>query len=222
MSVETGAPRDLLDSHPETAYFWGRVVGDGAVSPDGVTVRTRDETAADRLAAVAGGASVDHRILEREYAHDTTVTRREDRYAVQVHGPVGERAAAAFGLPLADQPGGYRLDVLAAHDRQLLRGLLEGCGTVCFKSSAGTVGVSFVHDDRRLLERVRALLADATVETPVGDLAETSSGGHWFGLEDGAAPAFGAWVYEGSESTGLFAPTRRRKLHRSIEQAEAY
>ncbi|MFQ3320450.1 MAG: hypothetical protein ACI80F_002533, partial [Natronomonas sp.] len=60
------------------------------------------------------------------------------------------------------------------------------------------------------------------VEAPCGDLSETASGGYWFGVDDDAAPAFGEWVYEGSENTGLFAPSRRRKLRRSVEQAEGY
>jgi hypothetical protein len=220
MSVETGTPSDLLDAHPETAYFWGRVIGDGEVTADSVTVRTTDETAAGRLAAIAGADRIDHRIVAREYAHDTSVTRREDDYTVQVHGPVGDRAAAALGLPFGGAPGGYRLDVLAAHDRQLLRGLLEGCGTVCFKSDAGAVGVSFVHEDRALLETVGRLLGDLPVAAPHGELSETSSGGHWFGLDDDAVPRVGGWLYEGSERSGLFAPSRRRKLERSIERAE--
>lgn len=222
MSVETGAPKNLLDAHPETAYFWGRVIGDGGVDTDCVTVRTADETAAERLAAVAGADGIDHRIVEREYAHDTSITRTEDTYTVQTHGGVGDRAAAALGLPFEGEPGGYRLDALADHDRQLLRGLLEGCGTVCFKSSEGTVGISFVHDDRRLLERIQGLLDGVPVETPHGEVSETSSGGFWFGLDEQAAPAFGEWVYEGSENTGLFAPSRRRKLRKSLEQAEGY
>jgi hypothetical protein len=222
MSVETGAPKNLLDAHPETAYFWGRVIGDGEVTGDGVTVRTNDETAAERLAAVAGADGIDHRIVDREYAHDTAITRSEDTYTVQALGGVGDRAAAALGLPFEGDSGGYRLDALAKHDRQLLRGLLEGCGTVCFKSSAGTVGISFVHDDRKLLERTRKRIEATPVEAPCGDLSETASGGYWFGVDDDAAPAFGEWVYEGSENTGLFAPSRRRKLRRSVEQAEGY
>jgi len=27
MSVEIGAPANMLAAHPETAYFWGRVAG---------------------------------------------------------------------------------------------------------------------------------------------------------------------------------------------------
>ena len=220
MSVETGSPRDLLERHPETAYFWGRVVGDGDVSTDCVTVRTADETAARRLAAIAGAECVDHRIREREYAHDTAITRQEDIYTVQVLGSLGDRASASLGLPLDDGPGGYRLDVFDDHRRQLLRGLLEGCGTVCFKSSSDSVGVSFVHDRRRLLERVKGLLADLPVDAPAGSISETSSGGHWFGLDDGAVPEVGPWLYEGSEGSGLFSPPRRRKLRRSLDRAE--
>jgi len=219
MSIETGTPADLLASHPETAYFWGRVMGDGDLTEGCVRVRTNDGTAARRLAAIAGAEQVDHRITTREYAHDTSVTRREDEYTVQVFGDLAGRASAALGLPCDGDPGGYRLDALRDHDRQLLRGLLEGCGTVCFKSSAGTVGISFVHDDRRLLTRIRERLDEIPVEAPTGDLAETSSGGYWFGVEDDAVPAVGPWLYEGSESSGLFAPSRRRKLEKSLDRA---
>ncbi len=238
MSIETDAPTNLLDSHPETAYLWGRVIGDGEVTADGVTVRTNDEDAAERLAGIAGSesskegergasrpassASVDHDTIEREYAHDTSITRSEDSYTVQIHGPVGDRAAAALGLPFEGDPGGYRLDTLEDYDRQLLRGLLEGCGTVCFKSSSGTVGISFVHDDRTALERIQGLLDSVDVDAPYGEISETSSGGYWFGLDDEAAPAFGEWLYDGSDATGLFAPSRRRKLKRSVEEATAY
>jgi hypothetical protein len=219
VSIETGTPGDLLERHPETAYFWGRVVGDGEVGPESVTVRASDETAARRLAAIAGADQVDHRIRERQYAHDTSVTRTEDEYTVQVLGGVGERAGASLGLPLEGEPGGYRFDVFRDQRRQLLRGLLEGCGTVCFKSSSGTVGVSFVHEDRRLLERVGSLLEAIPVAAPRGDVADTSSGGHWFGVDDDAVPGLGAWLYDGSEETGLFSPSRRRKLRRGIERA---
>jgi hypothetical protein len=220
VSVETGVPRDLLASHPETAYFWGRVVGDGDLGEDSVTVRASDETAARRLAAIAGAEQVDKRIREREYAHDTSITRTEEEYTVQVFGDLSRRAAAAFGLPSDGQPGGYRLDAVADHDRQLLRGLLEGCGTICFKSSAGTVGLSFVADDRRLLERIQGLLDGLDVDAPYDEVSETSSGGYWFGVEDAAVPTVGPRLYEGCEETGLFAPSRRRKLQRSLDQAE--
>jgi hypothetical protein len=219
---ETDTPSDLLDSHPETAYFWGRVIGDGEVTSNGVTVRTSDETAAERLAAIAGADTVEHDTVKRAYAHDTSITRSEDSYTVQIHGSIGDRAAAAFGLPFEGSPGGYRLDALTNDDRQLLRGLLEGCGTVCFKSSSGTVGISFVHDDRKLLQTVQSLLDDAAIDAPYGEISETSSGGYWFGVDDAAAPAAGEWLYERSENTGLFAPSRRRKLKRSVEEADAY
>lgn len=220
MSIETGTPADMLESHPETAYFWGRVVGDGELTSDCVTVRAGHETAARRLAAIAGAEQVDHRIVEREYAHDTSVTRTSDEYTIQVFGPLADRAGAALGLPIDGDAGGYRLDALADHDRQLLRGLLEGCGTICFKSDAGAVGLSFVHDDRAVLERIDGLLADLPVDAPTGEIGETSSGGYWFGVADEAVPELGPWLYEGSEASGLFDPERRRKLTRSLEQAE--
>ncbi|NIC00209.1 cobalamin biosynthesis protein [Halobacterium sp. R2-5] len=213
------APDSALAAHPETAYFWGHVAGAGDLAESCVTVETSDEAVADRLAAIAGGERTDHRVTEREYAHDTSVTRREDEYTVQVFGDLAGRAAAAFGLPISGEAGGYRLDALREYDRQLLRGLVESCGTVCFKSSSGTVGVSFVHEDRALLDSVQSLLDDAPVDAPYDDAAEASSG-YYFGVADDAVPELGAWLYEGSEESGLFAPSRRRKLRRSLEQAD--
>jgi hypothetical protein len=218
MAAVSESPRDMLARHPETAYFWGRVAGDGDLTSDCVTVRASDETAARRLAAIAGAEQVDARIVDREYAHDPSVTRTEEEYTVQVFGDLAGRAGASLGLPLDGEPGGYRLDTFDEYRRQLLRGLLEGCGTVCFKSDAGAVGVSFVHGDRRLLERIQGLLAALPVDAPHGEVGDASTG-YWFGIDDDAVPAVGPWLYEGSAESGLFSPSRRRKLRRSLEQA---
>jgi hypothetical protein len=217
----TPAPAaDLLAASPATAYFWGRVAGDGDLTHDCVTVRTGDDTAADALAAVAGANRTDHRVAARESAHDASIVRYEDEYELQVIGAPAERAGAALGLPLDGQPGGYRFDAFADHRAPLVRGLLEACGTVCFRESAGAVGISFVHGDDRLLETVRALLDAADPHLPTDDLAESSSGGYWFGLADDADVAgFARWVYAGSDASGLYATERRRKLRRSVERA---
>ncbi|ARS90328.1 cobalamin biosynthesis protein [Natrarchaeobaculum aegyptiacum] len=211
-------PPDPLAGHPATAYFWGHVAGSGDVSATGLEVVTNDEASAQVLAAIAGG-DVAHDTVSREYAHDASITRTEDEYTLSIDGLLGRSSPRS--LPV-DGRGGYRFGAFARHDRDLLRGLLEGCGTICFKSSSGTVGISFVHDDRELLERCRALIADCPVDAPTDDLAETSSGGYWFGVEDDAAPAFGTWLYETCEETGCFAPSRRRKLEASLEQAAGY
>jgi hypothetical protein len=222
--ASTPAPAaDLLAATPETAYFWGRVVGDGDLSADCVTVRTGDETAADALAAVAGADSRSHETTARESAHDASVVRYEDKYELQVFGNVAHRAGAAFGLPFDGQPGGYRLDAFADHRAQLLRGVLEACGTVCFRESSNSVGVSFVHDDDRLLETVRSQLTAAEPHVPTDDLSEISSGGYWFGLADDAdAAAFAEWVYDGSDASELYADGRRQKLRRSVERATGH
>ncbi len=215
-------PPDPLVGHPATAYFWGHVAGSGDVSADGIRVVTNDERSAQVLAAIAGG-NVSHETNSREYAHNRSITRTEDEYTLSIEagddGLLGRESQ--LSLPV-DGRGNYRFSAFSSHDRELLRGLLEGCGTICFKSKSGTVGISFVHDDRELLERTRELIADCPVEAPMGDLSETSSGGYWFGVDDDAAPAFGNWLYETSEATGYAAPSRRRKLERSLELADAY
>ena len=215
------APSGLLASHPDTAYFWGHVAGTGDVDRERLTVETTDGTCAERLAAIAGGGEIDHDRIDRPYAHDTDLTKAEDEYTVTVSGGVAAQGCAAFGLPTGEERGGYRFDALSEHRRQLLRGLLESCGTVCFKSSAGVVGISFVHDDRALLETVDQLLEACPVDAPTGEISATSSGGYWFGIDDDAAGAFGEWVYDGSDDRDLFAPTRRRKLEGSLERAAA-
>ena len=225
---------DLLAVSPQTAYFWGRVAGDGEVSEDSITVRTNDERAADALAAIAGidRTEDDHRVAARESAHNASIVRFEDEFEVQVFGSVGDRASAALGLPLDGQPGGYRFDTVEEYRPQLVRGLLEACGTVCFRESSGSVGVSFVHDDDALLTTIQSLLAASEPTVPTEDLSETSGGGYWFGLADAAGGSgavdggkradvagFAEWVYDGSDRSGLFSTERRQKLRRSVERA---
>lgn len=221
-TARPGPASDLLAATPGTAYFWGRVAGDGDLARESVTVRVGDETAAEALAAVAGADRTDrdHRVDARQSAHDASVVRHGDKYRLKVFGAPAERASAALGLPVDDVPGGYRFDAFSAYYPQLLRGMLEACGTVCFRESSGSVGVSFVHDDERLLRTVRSLLDRIDPDVPTDDLSETSSGGYWFGLADGADVAgFTEWLYDGSDVTGLYADARRRKLRRSVEWA---
>jgi hypothetical protein len=218
MSAVETTPDDMLARHPETAYFWGHVAGNGRVSERSIEIEVADGDAARRLSAIAGGGTVDHRIAEREFAHDTAVTRRADEYTVQIVDPtLAANAAAALGLPVGSDPGGDRFDALRDHRPELRRRLGESGGVVCFRESSAAVGISFVHDDARLLKRIRTTL-DATgfdSEEP----QPSSSGGHWFGIADGDTAAFGEWVYEGSGDSGLFATGRRRKTLRSVERA---
>lgn len=213
---------DLLAATPRTAYFWGRVAGDGELSADTVTVRTSDETAADALAAIAGAdpTARDHEVRTRESAHDASIVRHDDEFELRVFGASADRASAALGLPIDGQPGGYRFDTFSEQRSHLLRGLLEACGTICFRESSGSVGVSFVHDDEALLRTIRSLLESVEPTVPTEDLSETSSGGYWFGLDDGADVAgFAEWLYADSEASGLYSGERRQKLRRSVERA---
>jgi len=218
VSRAVDAPDGLLSRHPETAYFWGHVAGNGRVTTRSIEIETTAEDTAARLSAIAGGGTVDHRIAERDFAHDTAITRRADAYTVQLIDPsLAANAAGALGLPVGSDPGGYRFDVFDAHRRQLLRGLLESCGVVCFRESANAVGISFVHDDERLVSRIRRLLAAVDIDT--GEPQAASSGGYWFGIADDDTAAFAEWVYEGATDTGLFSPDRRQKTLRSVERA---
>lgn len=218
---------DLLASTPETAYFWGRVAGDGELTTERLTVRVGDETAASALAAVAGvdvDGEYDHTVTAHESAHDASVVRYEEEYELRI--PVSpsfaERITDELGVPVVgtDSYTECQFEGLDEHRRQLVRGLLEACGTVCFRESSASVGVSFVHDDHRLLETLRSLLGEVNLSIPTAGLSESSSGGYWFGLADEADPtAFARWVYAGSDDSKLYATDRRRKLRRSVERA---
>lgn len=210
-------PEDLLARRPENAYFWGFVAASGEVGSHSVQVVTGDEEAAELLADVAGGGEIRGREVEREYSHDCSVTLQEDEYTVQVFADdVAADAAAALGLPTDDGPGGYRFDSFSSHRRQLLRGVLEGCGTVCSRDD-GSVGVSFVHEDERLLDTVRRQLDAEGFET--NDVEEASDDRNWFGVGDDDCVELVEWIYRGSEDSGLYSPRRRRKARGGVERA---
>ena len=211
---------DLLAASPETAYFWGRVAGDGNVSDGTVTVRAGDERAADALAAIADAETIDRGVAAHESAHYASVVRYEEEFELTITDGTAARASGALGLPTDGADGGYRFDIFAEYRAPLVRGLLEACGTVCFRESSGSVGISFVHDDERLLETVQSLLSAADVHAPCDDLQESSSGGYWFGLADDAdTAALTAWLYDGTDESGLYSAERRQKLRRSVERA---
>lgn len=211
---------DLLAATPATAYFWGRVAGDGELTEETVTVRVRDEQAADALAAITGVDEMERNRTAHTSTHDSSIVRYDEEYELQVFGTLAERASAALGLPLPESPGGYRFDTFSEQYPQLLRGVLEACGTICFRESSASVGISFVHHDEQFLETVRSLLGRIDPHVPPEELADSSSGGYWFGLDDDAEiDEFARWLYAGSERSGLYSADRRRKLRRSVERA---
>jgi len=211
---------DLLAASPETAYFWGRVAGDGDIADGTVTVRAGNERAADVLSAIADAEGVDHSVAAHESAHDASVVRYEEEFELTVADGTAARASGALGLPTDGEDGGYRFGAFSDHRTPLVRGLLEACGTVCFRESSGSVGISFVHDDERLLDAVQSLLSAADAYAPCEDLQDSSSGGHWFGLADDAdVAALTAWLYDGTDESGLYSAERRQKLRRSVERA---
>jgi len=218
---ETPEPvEDLLSATAETAYFWGRVAADGKLAEETVTVRASDEHAADALAAIAGADKIDHSVDAHTSTHDASIVRYEDEFELRVFGAPAQRASAALGLPLDGVPGGYRFDVFSDHRAPLIRGILEACGTICFRESTDSVGISFVHDDEQFLETVRSILADIDPHVPTRALEDSSSGGYWFGLGDDAeVDRFAEWLYADSDESGLYATERRQKLKRSVERA---
>jgi hypothetical protein len=72
MSESAGRPEaaeDLLAATPGTAYFWGRVAGDGELTDDSVTVCAGDGTATDSRPRARASPTASAR-------HTTCSTRR--------------------------------------------------------------------------------------------------------------------------------------------------
>ncbi len=83
-----------------------------------------------------------------------------------------------------------------------------------FKSDDEAVGISFVHDDERLLRTIQTLLDRCPVDAP------TAKFGDFVGATGSVSTTTRHpsrhWVYDGSDETNLFAPTRRQKLQKAL------
>jgi len=167
------------------------VAGSGDISDDSIEVVTNDEASAEVLAAIAGG-DLEHETTTRDYAHDTSITRTEtstrSRSAVRGRGGRHQRLRPARAQRRSSLRWPWELPLRRVLELRsgTASGLLEGCGTICFKSSSGTVGISFVHDDEELLEFARELIASAPSMLRWAT-SRNILGGYWFGVDDDAA-----------------------------------
>ncbi len=204
----------------KTAYLWGRIIGNGSVTDDAIVVRVGDRALASRLRSIGNQTGTrTHETTATQSAHDATVTRFKATFELRYSLCSRDMDRLTDHLDI-DGPGGCpELDRFESYRQQLCRGLLESCGTICFRESSATVGVSFVHDDRDVLQEIRRQLRVSEPTVRTNPIEESSSGGYWFGLAD--ATEFGActrWWYAQSDDSGLYEPARRNKLRRSVER----
>lgn len=89
----------------------------------------------------------------------------------------------------------------------LERGILEGCGTLCYKKSTRGIGISFTSFDPEWLS---ALRREIEKHHPCGPIAETERGSRWFSIEDEATRSYADWLY--GDPAAPHSRSRRRKL----------
>jgi hypothetical protein len=176
-------------------------------------------------ARVPGHSTIHHRdrqVLEETAVLLDLVSQYRKIPHVQRHHPErklhGTETEAILTLPdpmvrEIDRPLPAIFDQYRHDQQHLERGILEGCGTLCYKKSTRGIGISFTSLD---LEWLSDLRAEVVKHHPCGSIAKTERGSHWFSIEDDATRSYADWLY--GDPTAPHSRTRRRKLQQVLGQ----
>jgi|GEM_PF-2621986 len=93
------------------------------------------------------------------------------------------------------------------------RGILEGCGTLCYKKESRRIGISFTSTDPTWLEELHA---EVGREYPCGPVQKSERGSYWFGIADASTRAYATWLYHDPQAP--HSKARRRKLRQVLGQ----
>lgn len=179
-------------------------------------------------ARVPGRPTVHHRdreVMEETAALLDLACRYRKIPHVQRHHPEralhGTETEAILTLPdeivrEIDRPLPAIFDRYRSHQPHLERGILEGCGALCYKKSTCGIGISFTSFNR---EWLAALRAEIEKHHPCGSIAKTERGSHWFSVEDEATRSYADWLY--GDPAAPHSRSRRRKLRQVLGQIGA-
>jgi hypothetical protein len=106
-----------------------------------------------------------------------------------------------------DRPLGAIFEAYRREQADLERGILEGCGTLCYRKSTRGMGISFASYDRDWLA---VLHGEVQKHDPCLPMRQTERGSHWFSIDEGATRRYAGWLY--SDPAAPHSPSRRRKL----------
>ncbi|NKE70736.1 hypothetical protein [Candidatus Manganitrophus noduliformans] len=179
-------------------------------------------------ARVPGHPTIRHR--DREVMEETAVLldlacRYRKIPHVRLHHPErplhGTQTEVILTLPEEilreiDPPLPAVFDRYRPDQPHLERGILEGCGTLCYKKSTRGIGISFTSFDPEWLS---ALRDEIRKHHPCGPIAETARGSRWFSIEDEATRSYADRLY--GDPAAPHSRTRRRKLRRVLGQIGA-
>jgi len=179
-------------------------------------------------ARVPGHPTIHHR--DREVMEETALLldlacRYRKIPHVQLHHPErrlhGTETEVIVTLPdeivrEIDQPLPAIFDRYRRHQPHLERGMLEGCGTLCYKKSTRGIGISFTSSDRLWISSLREEIGK---HHACGSIAETERGRYWFNIADEATRSYADWLY--GDPAAPHSRTRRRKLQQVLGQIGA-
>lgn len=176
-----------------------------------------------QAARIPGERKIYHRdraVLEEAAALLNLACERRKIPHVQLHHPErplhGTETEGILTLP---DPLVQELEtpLLALFDRfrhcqpDLERGMLEGCGTLCYKKSTRGIEISFAASDR---EWLMALREEIQKHHPCGAIKMTAQGRHWFSIAGEATRSYADWLY--GDPKRPHSKARRRKLERVL------
>jgi hypothetical protein len=110
-----------------------------------------------------------------------------------------------------DRPLAEIFETFRPHQSHLERGILEGCGTLCYQKSTRGMGISFTSFDRDWLNTLRE---EVQKHHPCAVIQNTERGSHWFGIENHATTPYAEWLY--GDPIAPHSPSRRRKLQQVL------
>ena len=179
-------------------------------------------------ARVPGHPAIHHRdreVLEEAARLLDLACRQREIPHVQRHHPErtlhGTQTEGILTLPAPivreiDRPLSDIFDRYRHQQPDLERGILEGCGTLCYKRSIRGIGISFTSFDRKWLS---ALREEIRKHHPCGPIATTDRGSRWFSIEDEATRSYADWLY--GDPAAPHSRVRRRKLQQVLGQIGA-
>ncbi|MBI3804527.1 MAG: hypothetical protein HY282_12285 [Nitrospirae bacterium] len=189
----------------QEAYLFGFL--HAARLPGEQTIRHRDKEVLEEAARLLALACESRKIPHRQLHHPERPlhgTKTETRLTLP------DPLASEIEITLPALFKKYRL-----RQSDLERGILEGCGTLCYKKSTRGIGISFTAADREWLAALRDEIQRHHASEPIETTVE---GRHWFSIQDTESRSYADWLY--GDPAAPHSPARRRKLERVLGQLQ--
>lgn len=190
-------------SPEQEAYLIGFL--SAARTPGSATIRHRDRGVMEDAAVLLNLACEQRKIAHLQLHHPE---RRLHGTQIEAILTLPEEILREIDRPLPAIFERYR-----PQQSHLERGILEGCGTLCYKKSTRGIGISFTSFDAEWLSSLRA---EVQKHHRCGSISESERGSRWFSIEDEETRSYADWLYGDPEAP--HSPARRRKLQQVLGQ----